>query len=87
MVSQHGIVQLLKSNVCDIVFTKADGSRREMRATLMETYLPPVDAEKVSFDQVTKNPDVVKCWDLKSGGWRSFRIDRMQNIKVTVEEV
>lgn len=87
MVSRDGIVQLLKSNVCDVVFTKADGSRREMRATLMETYLPPVDAEKVSHESFSKNEDVVKCWDLKSGGWRSFRVDRMANIKISVEEV
>jgi len=74
----------LRENVCEVTFTKKDGSEREMMCTLNmnaidEEYHPKGGNE----DQGAKpNLDVVKVFDLANVGWRSFRVDSVKNFEV-----
>lgn len=77
MYTRDTLLRELRSNVIEVHFTKVNGDARVMRATLMEKFLPESyrsekDEEK-DFHQ--QNPNVIACWDLTVGGWRSFRID------------
>ena len=70
------LVADLKNSVMNLVFIKADGSRREMRATLQESALPPSPAT-AGIRKV--NADLVHVWDLDKNQWRSVRLDRLQS--------
>jgi len=71
----------LKRGVCEVHFTKVDGSNRVMRCTLMPDLLPPNHNVNEEKEFHTKNPDVLAVWDTQKGGWRSFRIDTVQYVQ------
>jgi hypothetical protein len=74
---------LLKDLVLEITFNKSDGSKRVMRCTLQEDYLPQVLEEKDS-EKITKksSPETLVVWDLEKDDWRSFRVDSILEYRV-----
>lgn len=74
---QEKLRELLKEQVVEIKFHKADGSLRTMLATLKPQALPAI-TESASNTR-TENPDVLAVWDTQVQGWRSFRWDRLQS--------
>ena len=81
MYEKSEIVEQLKNRVVQVTFTKKDGTQRQMVATLIEEYLPPMDISSGSSTR-KDNPDVVNVWDLDKSDWRSFRIDSVTDFKV-----
>ena len=81
-VKQHQrewLLRMLRNQVCEVVFEKADGSERKMICTLKEEHLPKSDKTKTTE---RKEPtDAVPVWDMQSEGWRSFRIDRLMEFR------
>lgn len=75
------IKNLLHKNVCEIVFTKVDGTDRTMRCTLLEQYLPPSANNETSTKK--SNPNTLVVWDVDSRGWRSFRTASLKTIQPT----
>jgi hypothetical protein len=77
MYQRDTLLKELRSNVVEVHFTKVNGESRVMRATLMEKFLPESHrnekTEENDFHQ--RNPNIIACWDITSGGWRTFRID------------
>jgi len=68
----------LLGGVCNIRFTKVDGTIREMRCTLKSDLVP----ETESSDKERKvNESVLPVWDLEKEGWRSFRIDSVIDVQ------
>jgi hypothetical protein len=67
----------LKSQVCDVTFTKADGTIRNMKATLEESHLPPPTPPKEGAKPRAENLDLINVWDTEAAGWRSFRLDSL----------
>ena len=72
------IQDLLVSGEVFVVFTKADGSERTMRCTLDES---KITYTKLTENSRAKNPEVCSVWDVEAQGWRSFRYDRVKEIK------
>jgi hypothetical protein len=72
-----------RSGIINVQFTKKDGSLRAMRCSLQEKYLPPLmnDTEITTKD----NPEVLAVWDIESHGWRSFRIDSVMSMAISLE--
>jgi hypothetical protein len=79
MMTKSEVAEMARAGVIDITFTKKDGTFREMRCTLHESYLPPLmgDTETKTKD----NPDVLAVWDIEVKGWRSFRLDSLMVIE------
>jgi hypothetical protein len=75
------VVKLLLENICEISFTKADGTQRLMVGTLIEDYLEKTAGESVRPD------NVVVLWDLEKDTWRSFRLDRLNWIVPAKAEI
>ena len=71
------ILDLLLEGECHVNFTKADGSTRNMRATLEPSLLP---ARNATSHTRTHNAEVFSVWDLDKQSWRSFRRDRLLSI-------
>lgn len=80
------IRQLLRYNVVEVVFTKADGSERIMLASTNSMYIPKTDskakeslAKDWSKEEISPN---VTVRDIEIGAWRSFKFENL--IKFTV---
>ena len=78
MLDRTQIVESLHSGICEVAFTKADGTERVMKCTLSKSYLPP-DTRQVLTEDGPRNPNIVNVWDTEANGWRSFAIDRVKS--------
>lgn len=82
------LLELLKTNVVEVTFTKLNGDERVMPCTLQESYLPPAKKDDpITQKKVREISDaVVAAWAIESNGFRSFRYDRIKSVKL-VEKV
>lgn len=68
---------LLRERDVTVIFTKKDGTEREMLCTLVESKIPegkrPIGSGKV------KNDDALAVFDLEKSEWRSFRYDSIKS--------
>lgn len=83
------VKSLLQKGPVTVVFTKADGTDREMLCTLRLEDLPapnmPVDGV-VKEHKERKKPDEhsLRVFDLDKKEWRSFRFDRLQKVSTEI---
>ena len=74
---EFNIMRLLVASPQAVIihFTKADGTQRDMVATLNESLIPPEAVNKDSQEKTTRkeNPAVCTVWDLEKKAWRSFK--------------
>lgn len=74
--NRNEMLETLRENVVDVVFTKKDGSERQMTCTLNMSAIDNEFHPKGGEDQgTTVNEEIVKVFDLVANGWRSFRVD------------
>ena len=73
-----------------MIFTKSDGSDREMLCTLNPDHLPPTPTAPVDGivkeSKQRKQPDEhsIRVFDLEKKEWRSFRFDRLQKVSTEI---
>lgn len=78
------LTTILKENVCDVTFTKKDGTERVMKSTLMEEYVKPLISNETTEKKERKeNPNQVCVVDLEKNAWRSFNADTVKGITLT----
>jgi hypothetical protein len=85
MFDKYELKELLSGTVSTVVFTKVDGTEREMKCTLLPEYLPTkpvVEGQQLLTESLTRaeNPNTISVWDLESNGWRSFRTDSVKSV-------
>ena len=71
------VVGQKKRGVVNFKFEKANGELREMNATLQNTAIDPKQHKETSPNPPTNSPDLVVCWDVDAGGWRSFKLSTL----------
>jgi hypothetical protein len=78
------LMEMLGSEVLEVTFLKLDGDERKMPCTLIASYLPPAKKDDpLSQKKVRQVSDkVCAVWATESKGFRSFRYDRVTNVKV-----
>lgn len=88
MMNKHyEMKQILQNNVAMVVFTKADGTERELKCTLLPEYMPERVAQgtqQLLTESLPSahNSTTISVWDLENQAWRSFRVDSVKNIYV-----
>lgn len=79
--NRQELKERLGVGVVKIAFEKADGTLREMNATLDPQVLPePVASDEEINRNRAPNEEVQVVWDVDANGWRSFRWDRLKEI-------
>lgn len=72
---KENILEKLRTDEATVKFTKADGTERTMRCTLVESKIPADKRPKVSEAQTSSTVgSAVRVFDLDKGEWRSFRL-------------
>lgn len=74
--------EMLHNGPMKVTFTKKDGTDRLMNCTLQEGVVVP--HEKTTERVKDENPEVVAVWDLDKGAWRSFRLDSVKNVELSI---
>lgn len=85
MFDKYELKEILSGTVSTVVFTKIDGTEREMKCTLLPEYLPTktvVEGQQLLTESLPRaeNPSTLSVWDLESNGWRSFRTDSVKAV-------
>ena len=63
------MIETLSNQVVNVTFTKVNGEKRTMKATLRADSLPETKNSRSS------NDDIIPVWDIENASWRSFRVD------------
>ena len=79
--NKSDVMEKLKSDVINIIFTKVDGSTRSMKATLNESIVPG-EASTRATDSSANTAQAV--WDTEASGWRSFKWDSIKEVNGVV---
>jgi hypothetical protein len=69
--ARKNLRELIRENVVEVTFEKADGTDRTMLCTLMDYKIPEDMKSKNAGKKI--NPEVLPVFDLEKGEWRSFR--------------
>jgi len=83
--TKEELIALLKKSVVEVTFTKLNGDTRVMPCTLYEGMLPPAKKDDpITQKKVREISDkVIAVWAIESKAFRSFRYDRVTDVKVT----
>lgn len=67
----------LQENICKVLFTKVDGTERDMTCTLRSDLLPDkyISLQEESSTTRPVNVNVLPVFDVDKREWRSFRVD------------
>ena len=82
--TREELLNLLKNELVEVTFTKLNGDERVMPCTLKESYLPPAKKDDhMSQTKIREISDkVIAVWAIESKAFRSFRYDRVKQVKV-----
>lgn len=81
LINRDDIKANLKERICQVTFTKVDGTQRIMNCTLNTSMIPVDLSEEKTGRTKAENPDVQPVYDLEAQGWRSFRWDSIINFR------
>ena len=82
LLDKDEIVALLRKYILSIEFTKADGTNRFMRCTLMAEHIQPYErkTDGVQTRTITSNPDSITVWDTEAGGFKKVTVSKIKSI-------
>ena len=75
------IFDMLAHNVCEVTFTKVDGTLRTMPCTL-KTELLPERALTEHHKTKVINYNVISVWCTDREAWRSFRVENVTSVVI-----
>ena len=81
MFTSDYLYNVLKRGPANVTFTKVDGSTRNMRCTLNDSFLP--NDHQGKGEMLTEDVRTLRVFDLDVNGWRSFRVDSVTNVQET----
>jgi hypothetical protein len=77
MITRQEMVEQLRTGLCNVKFTKVNGDTRDMTCTLVEDSIPLEARPKTDDEGVQATLSVIKVYDVKAEGWRSFKVDNV----------
>ncbi len=79
LLNRSELMARLKENIVLVSFLKVNGEPRQMRATLIQSYIPNFDVKNHvdSNRNLLEDSGIVNVWDVDAGGWRSFLLERV----------
>ena len=82
--TKEQLMEMLHKEVVEVTFLKLDGEERKMPCTLIPSFLPAATKEDpLTQKKVREISDkVVAVWAIESKGFRSFRYDRVKEVKI-----
>lgn len=72
MFNRDVMLDALRNEVCEVVFTKKNGEERVLKATLVDAKIPAEYAPKGTGPAYTDA--VIRAFDVEKEAWRSFTV-------------
>jgi hypothetical protein len=75
---------MLRVSEGTVTFTKADGTERVMKCTLVPDQLPKVEIKEDAKPR-KESTTSMRVFDLEKNEWRSFTIKKVKQVNFTIE--
>ena len=75
MTLREEMQSFLREGVCEIIFTKADGTERSLLGTLRSDYVDSVGTPGTGRES---SDEIMRVIDVEIEEWRAFRIDSVK---------
>jgi hypothetical protein len=79
MITRDEMVDALRAGIATVTFNKVNGDERVMECTLKEDFIPNDQLPKTDDEGVQRTIDVIRAYDVRAAGWRSFRVENVTN--------
>jgi len=79
--NKEALLWMLENAYVSVIFTKKDGSKRQMLCTLQKNELPE-ELEKPATKELGSKDELIKVWDVENNGWRSFYLKSILSISI-----
>jgi len=80
-VYKEAFKMILSRKICNITFTKKDGSARVMKCTLQSSLLPVVAPSDKPVKERKISTESMAVYDLENLAWKSFRWDSLTELE------
>ena len=80
--TKENLIDMLRSNIVTVTFTKVNGEERVMKCTLMSEYIPNAPTNNGQVLLQESESKAVSVWDTEMNGWRSFRVDSVKSVSI-----
>lgn len=74
------IKNLLRVDWIMVKFTKINGEKRTMICTLAQDLMPSYAFTEGHKPKIKQNSDTISVWSRDDEGWRSFRVDLIEEV-------
>lgn len=76
--NREEMIDSLRESVCTVKFTKVNGEERLMECTLKNEIIPEsMQPNNEDDNGVQRTLDVIRVFDVRAAGWRSFRVENV----------
>lgn len=82
METKQQLVEYLRNYICEVTFTKKDGTIRLMHCTLRQDKIEVPLSTKEQQEVVLRPNNVIRVFDLENNGWRSFDYTTVKNFTI-----
>jgi hypothetical protein len=77
--NREEMVDALRAGIATVTFNKVNGDERVMECTLNEDFIPEIARPKTDDEGVQRTIEVIRVYDVRAAGWRSFRVENVTN--------
>jgi len=84
ILTKEELIETLKTNVCEVTFTKVNGEVRTMPCTLKEDIVPAYERKTPVKEATDKEKATLSVWCTDKQAWRSFRVDSVTEVKISM---
>lgn len=84
ILTKEELIETLKTNVCEVTFTKVNGETRTMPCTLREDVVPAYERKTPAKEPTAKESATLSVWCIDKAAWRSFRVDSVRELKINL---
>lgn len=78
------VLEKLQSGICEVVFTKVDGTERVIKCTLKTDLLPVREVKEDAPVRAKSSTDSISVFETDLQEWRSFKLANLKSIATSV---
>lgn len=82
-ITRDEMIEMLRTNLCDVSFTKVNGEIRNMKCTLIENHIPESQKPSLTSKNVEYSKEVIRVFDIEKQEWRSFKVNSVNSIDIS----
>jgi hypothetical protein len=81
--TRNEMLDMLRTSICTVSFTKVNGETRDMKCTLIENFIPEKQRPSGNLQNIQYSEEVIRVFDVDKQEWRSFKVNLVNSIQIS----